>query len=141
MRSSLLLALAWLPSAAVAQSCVTLAVDAARPINVVSPYFATWNIDSSRNRNFFDISFSDSKLKYLASQIGGSRIRFGGSGNDVLYYGVGDAPPCPKTTSTCECLNATWWNSLVSLSDAADSPLVVGLNIHPSGTVSPPKGA
>jgi hypothetical protein len=59
------------------QSCALLEIDAAKSINVVAPYFATWNIDSSRNRNFFDINFSDPQLGYLAGQVGGSRIRFG----------------------------------------------------------------
>ena len=65
-----------------------------------------------------------------------------GSGNDALYYGVGTAPPCkPTDPNVYECLNTTWWGNLVALSNAASSPLVVGLNIHPNGTVSPPKGA
>jgi hypothetical protein len=124
-----------------AQSCNTLSIDASRAINTVAPYFATWNIDSSRNRLFFDTNFNNERLKYLASQIGGNRIRFGGTGNDALYYGVGTAPPCKPTDPTVyECLNATWWGNLVALSTAAESPLVVGLNIHPNGTVSPPKG-
>lgn len=66
-------------SAAVQPSatCASLEIDATKPINVVAPYYATWNIDSSRNRNFFDINFSDPQLGYLAGQVGGSRIRFG----------------------------------------------------------------
>lgn len=142
MRNSRLLLAVAVVRAAAAQSCVQLSVDASRAINTVEPFFATWNIDSSRNRNFFDIDFSDPHILYLASQVGGSRIRFGGTGNDALYYGVGTAPACKPTNPTVyECLNATWWDNLVDLSTSAGSPLVVGLNIHPAGTVSPPKGA
>ena len=64
-------------AAVTAQSCSSLTIDATRPVNVVEQFFATWNIDSSRNRAFFDINFSDPTLGYLASEIGGTRIRFG----------------------------------------------------------------
>ena len=61
--------------------------------------------------------------------------------NDALYYGLGSAPPCRATDpGKYECLNATTWNALHALSVAASSPLIVGLNIHPAGASSPPKG-
>lgn len=133
--------LAVLAAATRAESCTPLAIDATQPINVVEEFFTTWNIDSSRNRGFFDIDFSNAQIDYLASQIGGSRIRFGGTGNDALYYGVGSAAPCKPTDPTIyECLNATWWANLVTLSNSASAPIVLGLNIHPNGTVSPPAG-
>jgi len=104
-------------------------------------WFASWNIDSSRNRLFFDVSFSDPQLRYLASAIGGARLRFGGTGNDALYYGLGSAPPCATTVpDVYECLNQTTWDALVAFSADAAAPLVVGLNIHPANTTSPPAG-
>ena len=79
---------------------------------------------------------------YLASQIGApGRIRFGGTGNDALYYQVGGAPACHATSpGKYECLNQTWWESLTSLSAAAGAPLIFGLNIHPADSgASPPQ--
>ena len=38
-------------------------------------------------------------------------------------------------------MNATWWQNLVDFSTAAESSLIVGLNIHPWNTTSPPKAS
>lgn len=128
-------------AARASSACEVLALDTSTPINTVAPYFASWNIDSSRDRLFFDVNWTAPELVYLLSQIGGARIRFGGTGNDVLYYGLGDAPPCgPTKDKVYECLNETTWNALAAIAVAADSPLVFGLNIHPAGGSSPPKG-
>ena len=124
-----------------AESCVALSVNISAPVSTTAPYFASWNIDASRDRLFFDITWDNATLVYLLSQIGGAHIRFGGTGNDALYYGLGGAPACGKTVDKVyECLNATTWDALVALSAAAASPIVLGLNIHPAGTTSPPKG-
>ena len=103
-----------------------------------APYFASWNIDSSRDRLFFNTNFAAPQLVYLASQLSGAHIRFGGTGNDYLVYDVASTPtPC---TAGVECLNKTWIQDLWALSQAAQSPLVFGINIHPPGASSPPKG-
>ena len=110
--------------------CVQLSIEGRERLFTTEPFFASWNIDSSRQRNFFDIDFSDSRLRYLASQIGGAVIRFGGTGNDFLHYVVGpDAPPCATVPFVYECLNTTWWENLYGLSAASSSALVFGLNI------------
>lgn len=103
-----------------------------------APYFASWNIDSSRDRLFFDVNFAAPQLVYLASQLSGAHIRFGGTGNDFLVYDVAATPaPC---TGSVNCLNKTWINDLWALSSASQNTLVFGVNIHPPGASSPPKG-
>jgi hypothetical protein len=105
-----------------------------------SPYFASWNIDASRDRLFFDTNFSDRRLVYLASNIGGANIRFGGTGNDYLSYSVPGAAPFSCEPGKLECLNTTWLDNLHDLSLSSNNGLVFGLNIHPENASSPPKG-
>lgn len=137
----LLVAAALVLPPASAASCARLAVNTATPINKVGSYYASWNVDASRDRLFFDVPWTNPVLVKLLSQIGGSHIRFGGTGNDALYYGLGGAPPCAKTVDKVyECLNVSTWSALAAISAAASSPLVVGVNIHPAGTSSPPAG-
>ena len=120
---------------------ITLSIDVSSPSSTTAPYFASWNIDSSRDRLFFNISWSNPKLVYLLNQIGNAQIRWGGTGNDALYYGFGDAAPCaPTVPKVYECLNSSWYDDIAALSVSSNSPLVFGLNIHPPGTISPPKG-
>jgi hypothetical protein len=111
--------------------CVTLDIDGRFPLSTTAPFYASWNVDSSRQRAFFSTNFSDPRLLYLASLIGGARIRFGGTGNDFLHYAVGpSASPCkPTIPFVYECFNTTWWENLYALSVAANSPLIFGLNI------------
>lgn len=123
-------------------ACAQLSIQATTPLNTVEPHFASWNVDPSRDRLFFDVDWAEPQLLYLASAIGGARIRFGGTGADALYYELGGAPACGATVpGVYECLNATWWDGLQALSAAAAAPLVFGINIHPAGGPSPPKAA
>jgi heparanase 1 len=91
-------------------------------------FFASWNIDSSRQRSFFSLSLADARLRYLAGAIGGALIRFGGTGNDYLHYAV-NGESCTTIPYQYECLNATWFEDLYGFSAAAASPLIFGLNI------------
>ena len=64
-----------------ASSCPALVVDASAPIHETAPYFASWNVDASRDRLFFDVDWTNPQLVYLATQIGApGNIRFGGTG-------------------------------------------------------------
>jgi hypothetical protein len=128
-------------ASAFAQSCAPLLIFTRAAIHETEPFFASFNIDGSRDRLFFDFNFSDPQFVYLASQIGApGRIRFGGTGNDFLFYQMGAAPPCPSGKG--ECLNETVWGSLSSLAGATGAPMIFGLNIHPAGSGdSPPKAA
>jgi hypothetical protein len=139
----LALASALAAAAASSSSCAALSINVSAPINVIPPHFATWNVDASRDRLFFDVDWASPQLRYLAGAMSAnhSHIRFGGTGNDALYYGVGGAPSCPKTVPfSLECLNATLLDGLLALAAAADAQLIFGLNIHPAGGPSPPQG-
>ena len=128
MRSPCILAL--LPGLAFA--CISLSIEGSAPLSLTEEFYASWNIDSSRQRAFFDTNFSNPQLLYLASIIGGARIRFGGTGNDYLHYDVPSASPClPTQPFNYECLNTTWLDNLFALSSAADSPLIFGLCVSP----------
>ena len=128
--ATLLLSLPLLVSAH-RQQCVSLDIDGRFPLYTTAPFYASFNVDSSRQRAFFSTNFSDPRLLYLASIIGGAHIRFGGTGNDYLHYAVGpSAAPCkPTIPFAYECLNTTWWENLYAFSVAANSPLIFGLNI------------
>ena len=39
------------------------------------PYFASWNVDASRDRLFFDVDFTTPQLVYLASQLSNTSTR------------------------------------------------------------------
>jgi hypothetical protein len=68
-------------------------LNASTPLFSTAPYFTSWNIDASRDRRFFSVDFSSPQLVYLASQLANAHIRFGGTGNDYLYYAL---PPPPR---------------------------------------------
>jgi len=110
------------------------------PSSFVAPYYASWNIDSSRNRAFFDTNFSDPALVRLAGAVGNTNIRFGGTGNDWLNYAVGGLR-CPKPSEKSECLNETWAANLFALAKASSSGLVFGLSITPADSGPTPPTA
>jgi heparanase 1 len=117
---------------AAAPSCDALAIVSIVPVNTLPSYFASFNIDSSRQRSFFDVNFSDPRLTYLASQISGTNIRFGGTGNDFIYYEVPSEPACPPTVPYVnECLNASLLSGLTTIASAARAGLIFGLSLLP----------
>lgn len=87
--------------------------------------FKSWNIDASPNREWDTRNLSDPKLVYLARESLPGYLRFGGSGNDGLRYGVGQ--PCPKQEGRC--LNESHFERLMNFSRDAGSQMVFGLNI------------
>lgn len=93
--------------------------------NTVSRWFKSWNIDASPNRQWETRDLSDPLLHYLAAASEPGLLRFGGSGNDGLRYGVGQ--PCP---SDGRCLNETHFVRFMDFAAAAGSRLVFGLNIE-----------
>ena len=106
-----------------ASKCFSLSVDTTEPIFVTDPNFASWTIDPSRNRAFFDVNYSDPRILYLVSQIGnGGVIRFGGGGADLLTYGVnGLACDDPRPPPPFECLNKTTLDSVLTVAAAASA--------------------
>ena len=132
--------------AGAAQACQSWDVDAREAVAQTAPYFASFNIDGSRDRGFFDLDWAAPALAAAARGLappagaggggGGGLVRFGGTGNNYLYYGVGAAPACPPTRPhAVECLNATLWAGLAAAAAAARAPLVVGVNMFPNATV------
>lgn len=105
-------------------------------VSVTEPTYASWNIDSSCNRGFHRTSFSNPNLLLAARGLAPSRLRFGGSGNDALVYGLtpgspecADIPPatdCGYTTPGC--LNASHWDSLFSLAKNSGSDFIFGVS-------------
>ena len=127
------------PTPTTTSTCLTPSINTISPLFTTDPFFASWTIDPSRNRAFFAMNWSDSRLLYLASQIGnGNVLRFGGGGGDELTYGVPTSCDSPPPLFEYECLNRTTLDSLLALSIAVSSRLVFALNIHPLGGPSPP---
>ena len=114
------------------------AVDATARLFTTSPAFASWTIDPSRNRALFDVNFSDARILYLASEIGGGLLRFGGGGADTMAFATGGGgTTCPGNRAGFECLNTTTLDSLLALSAAARAPLVIGLALCPDADPPP----
>ena len=110
------------------------------PISQTEPTYASWNIDSSCNRGFHHIHFANPNLAAAAKGLAPSLLRFGGSGNDALTYGLSPGSPeckdiapqpaggeagCGYTTAGC--LNATHWNALYSFGQQAGAEIVFGV--------------
>ena len=72
----------------VGAATVGIQVISQQKINVLEPTYASWNIDSSCNRGFHHINFTNQNLLAAARGLRPSKLRFGGSGNDNLIYGL-----------------------------------------------------
>ena len=121
-------------------NCFSINVQLNSPIFTVAPFYASWNIDSSRNRAFFDTAWNSPELIYLANAIGGARIRFGGTGNDYLNYAV-NGYNCPAPSNSTECLNITTATNLFNFVQATNNNIIFGLNIHPADSGRSPPSA
>jgi hypothetical protein len=140
-------ALTLFPAAGFAAAAAVAAAAACLPLTVqptaqsFGPHFASWNVDPSRDRLFFDTDWKDPQLLYLLENIGThAHLRFGGTGENYLWYEVPGAPPCPPSTATQECLNSSTWRALGALATAAQTPLIFGLNLFPAYSRPPPGG-
>ena len=97
--------------------------------------YVCWNIDASRNRQFFDRNLSQAstfgrKLSKTASALGVSYLRFGGTGNDYLTYeGFGNTT-CKEQTETTECLNRTWYTNLLDFTENSKAKMIFGLSMN-----------
>ena len=121
--------------ATAAGTCSDVALDARVAAHTTAPYFASWNIDSSTDREFFLLPFDSPALLAAAAGLstGSGLVRFGGTGNNALHYGVPGAPPCVPTGRLHTCLNETTWRGVAGLAAAAQSPVVFGANFFPNG--------
>jgi hypothetical protein len=95
------------------------------PISHTGSHYKSWNIDASPNRQWDVRNLSDPQLHYLAGASEPGILRFGGSGNDGLHYGVGR--PCPVSG---RCLNESHFSRLMEFAQAAGSRIVFGVNIR-----------
>ena len=135
-----LLALALLAAAALANASAAPCfpaplVAAASRLHTTDAAYASFTIDPSRNRGLFNVDFRDPRLVYLASELGGGVIRFGGGGADTTIFATeagGAACAAPLLRPGFECLNTTTLDALLDLSAAARAPLVVGLALCPA---------
>ena len=127
-------------STASAGPATTVDVTVGRAIATTGPNFVCWNLDASRNREFFDRNLSTSlplggRAARLASALGRNQaaghslLRFGGSGNDYLRYEFGGVQ-CPPRTKYTECMNQSSWTDLLGFADAADARMIVGLSMQ-----------
>ena len=131
--------LALVQSTVATRACPAPIVDVSTPLFTTASNFASWTIDPSRNRAFFDVNFSDPRLLYLASEIGnGSLLRFGGGGGDTLAYGFPQQCDSPRPAWGYDCLNKSTLDALLGVATAASAKLVFALNILPHGGGTPP---
>ena len=100
-------------------------------LGTISPQYNSWNIDASPNRGFLWRNLSSPNLLQLAKGLPGGHLRFGGSGNDALWYGdgIGSNSCAGAAPRNFHCLNATMLDGLLALAEAASARLVFGLNI------------
>ena len=142
LRLSLLLQICRLASSAAAPprgTCPAPTVATSAPVFITDAHFASWTVDPSRNRAFFDVSWTDPRLLYLASEVGrGSVLRFGGGGGDALTYGVPVQCDSPVPAWGYECLNKSTLDALLGVASAASARLVFAIDILPLGGGSPP---
>ena len=75
------------------------------------PRFKSWNIDASPNRGWEVRNLSQPKLHRMAAASLPGFLRFGGSGNDGLTYGVGNITKCP--TDAAHCFNETHFHDFM----------------------------
>ena len=107
-------------------------ISTSKLLHRTSTHYKCWNIDASPNRGFQWRNLSSPNLLQLAKGLPAGHLRFGGSGNDALWYGdgIGGGSSCAEGTSRhFECLNSTMADALLALADAASARLVFGLSI------------
>eukprot|EP00937_MAST-01D_sp_MAST-1D-sp2_P002139 g2139.t1 len=114
-----------------AVSAVSVHVDTSKLIWRTQPYYNSWNIDASPNRGFLHRNLTSANMLELARGLPGGVLRFGGSGNDALWYGdgIGDSTCAEAAARQFNCLNATMLDGLLALAEAASARLVFGLNL------------
>ena len=117
----------------------TVYLDVDRTLNIMNRNYASFNIDSSYNRAFFHINFTNPNLRAVASSLRPATLRFGGTGNDLLTYGTISHPcdsalldSCTTTSSTSKkdacCMNVTHWNHFSQFIDDIGADLLFGVS-------------
>ena len=112
-------------------------IDTRNVVNTIDETYASWNVDSSQNRGFFHIDFENENLLAAAKSLQPSILRFGGTGNDLLYYGT-KTNPCNYSkyshcttaynTGTGCCMNVSHWKSFSTFASKASTPILFGVS-------------
>lgn len=106
-------------------------IDGSVAVNEVRDEYLSYNLDSTDDRGFFSRNLDDRPLQFLASQLtthAPTYLRVGGSGGDVMQYGVGNAT-CPSVlTGRGACLNTSHWDRLNRFAKNTGAQLIWGLN-------------
>jgi hypothetical protein len=110
------------------------------PISKTLPTYASFNIDSSCNRGFHHINFTNPNLHAAAKALSPSLLRFGGSGNDNLMYSMFEnSNSCDNiqhvdpvknecTYATPGCLNSTHWDNLYNFAINTNNEIIFGIS-------------
>lgn len=116
---------------ATAGAAATVRIETKKLLFRTSSRYKCWNIDGSPNRGFQWRNLSSPNLLQLARGLPAGYLRFGGSGNDALWYGdgIGSSLCRDGMSLNFECLNSTMVDGLLALADAASARLVFGLSI------------
>ena len=88
--------------------------------------YASFNIDSSFNRGFFHMNFSNPNLRAAAKSLAPSTVRFGGTGNDYLHYDCETIPG--QDNDLYGCLNDTHRADLLGLASTSGNDFLFGLS-------------
>jgi hypothetical protein len=117
---------------------VTVNIDTSSALSHTRRNYLCWNIDASRNREFFDRNLDPKtafgkqvalQAKALAPPESYSLLRFGGSGNDYLTYEF-NGTKCPPQSEYKECMNQTLWGHLLDFTEAANAKMIFGLSMN-----------
>jgi hypothetical protein len=95
-------------------------------IGQTNPNFASFNVDSSYNRGFFHMNFSNPNLLAATSSLAPSTLRFGGTGNDYLFYDCETVPG--QDNDLYGCLNDTHRSDLLALASDTGNNFLFGLS-------------
>ena len=65
-----------LPAAALGQASVIIEIASEEPLSTTNPTYASWNVDSSCNRGFHQMNFTNPNLEAAASGLHPSKLRY-----------------------------------------------------------------
>jgi hypothetical protein len=116
------------PPAPIPPALVEVTIDTSSTLWSTLGNYVCFNLDASRNRQFFDRDLSvahplGAQMALQAAALGAAQaagfslIRFGGSGNDYLTYAF-NGTECPVPASAYqECMNQTWWTNVLQVTE------------------------
>jgi len=91
-----------------------------------NPNYASFNVDSSYNRGFFHMNFTNPNLLAATASLAPATIRFGGTGNDYLFYDCQTVPG--RDNDFYGCLNDTHRSNLLALATDTGNDFLFGIS-------------